>query len=152
MSKDFSNEKILEKQNIESKDDVSFKVKAGIFLASVTGMSAIIGFGATLAAVKRQDPKYFNKGMLGTIEMTETGTSLALRALGWGTVYAVTGCGILFYTIWKLSGAQTMEEFRYKIGSALPKIPKNPPQGRTEFSGLNDLMGYLAESRGSREK
>lgn len=75
-------------------------------MTAVTGMSAIIGFGTTVAAAKKQDPKYFNKGMTGSIEMTETGAGLALRALGWGTLYACTGCGILFYTIWKMSGAK----------------------------------------------
>lgn len=75
-------------------------------MTAVTGMSAIIGFGTTVAAAKKQDPKYFNKGITGSIEMTETGASLALRALGWGTLYAFTGCGILFYTIWKMSGAK----------------------------------------------
>lgn len=71
-------------------------------------MSAIVGFGATLAAVKKQDSKYFNKGMSGTLEMSEPAVSLAFRALGWGTFYAFTGCGLLFYGIWKLSGAQTV--------------------------------------------
>lgn len=37
-----------------------------------------------------------------------------------------------------------LEEFRYKMGSILPEIPKSKePQGRTEFSGLNDLLDYL---------
>lgn len=57
-------------------------------------------------AVKKQDPKYFSKGITGSIEMTETGAGLALRALGWGSLYAITGCSILFYTIWKISGAK----------------------------------------------
>lgn len=31
-----------------------------------------------------------------------------------------------------------------KAGSILPKIPKNdPPQSRTEFEGLTDLLQYL---------
>ncbi|RZC40999.1 DUF1358 domain containing protein [Asbolus verrucosus] len=74
----------------ESKSRYSpeFKLKAGIFLAAVSGISAIAGFGATVAAAKRQDPKYFDKGMVGSIHVKETGASLALRALGWGTLYA----------------------------------------------------------------
>ncbi|KAJ8972167.1 hypothetical protein NQ314_000295 [Rhamnusium bicolor] len=91
--------------------------------------------------------------MVATRELPETGASLALRALGWGTFYAFTGCGILFYSIWKLSGAKNMEEFRYKVGLALPKIPKNnPPQGRTEFSGLNDLLDYLQHNGATKER
>lgn len=83
---------------------------AGIFLTAVTGISAMIGFGTTIMAAKKQDPKYFGKGIAGSIEMTETGASLALRALGWGSLYAVTGCGILFYTIWKISGAKDVRK------------------------------------------
>lgn len=33
-----------------------------------------------------------------------------------------------------------------KAGSILPRIPKNdPPQSRTEFSGLTDLLQYLID-------
>lgn len=84
---------------------------AGIFLAGVSGISAIIGFGATVASAKKQDPKYFDKGMIGARGMHETGVSLAMRALGWGTLYAFTGCGVLFYSIWKLSGANNVRIF-----------------------------------------
>ncbi|KAF5299382.1 hypothetical protein FQR65_LT09423 [Abscondita terminalis] len=136
----------------DEKYDSKFNLKAGIFLTSVTGISAIIGFGATLSAVKKQDVKSFNKGMIGNLEMTEPAIYLALRALGWGTVYAVTSCGFLFYGIWKLSGAETLKEFRYKMGSILPRIPKNhPPQSRTEFSGMNDLLEYLSNSKDSND-
>ena len=39
-----------------------------------------------------------------------------------------------------------MEEFRNKMGNILPKIKKNnPPIGRTEFSGMNDLLHYISE-------
>lgn len=37
-----------------------------------------------------------------------------------------------------------MSEFKLKMGSILPKIPKNnPPQSRTEFEGLTDLLNYV---------
>lgn len=74
----------------------------------MTGLSALIGFSTTIAAAKKKDPKYFDKGLASTAHLHETGASLALRALGRGTLYAVTGCGILFYSIWKLSGAQNV--------------------------------------------
>lgn len=45
-----------------------------------------------------------------------------------------------------------LHEFRLKMGDKLPKIRKNdPPQSRTEFEGLSDLMRYL-ETWGSDEK
>jgi len=77
---------------------------AGIFLTSVAGISALVGFGTTVASVKKKDPAFFNKGLATTQQMTETGASLAMRALGWGTLYAVAGCTVFFYSIWKLSG------------------------------------------------
>ncbi|KAK2582837.1 hypothetical protein KPH14_008922 [Odynerus spinipes] len=128
------------------------KFYAAIFLSTVTGISALIGFGTTLASARKQDPKYFNEGLSGCKGLNETGASLALRALGWGTFYAVTGCGLLFYGIWKISGAKNAEEFRYKMGSLLPRIPKNdPPQSRTEFEGLTDLLTYLADDWGKKK-
>ncbi|KAG5900004.1 hypothetical protein JTB14_009090 [Gonioctena quinquepunctata] len=132
--------------------DREFKVKAAVFLAGVSGISAIIGFGTTVASARKQDPRYFGKGMMPTKELPESGASLALRALGWGSLYAFVGCGVLFYSIWKISGAQNMEEFRYKVGSLLPRIPKNnPPQGRTEFAGLTDLLDYLQHQKGNKD-
>lgn len=35
------------------------------------------------------------------------------------------------------------------MGNMLPVLPKNnPPTSRTEFSGLNDIMTYVAEEYG----
>ena len=72
--------------------------------------------------------------------LNQSGAALAVRALGYGTLYAVVGCSALFFTIWKLTGAKDLNDFRIKAGSILPRIPKNdPPVGRTEFSGMNKL-------------
>ena len=129
----------------EDKDkDKNFRAKAAAYLATVGAISTLIGFGGSLALVKRKDPANFDQGL-------ETGVSLALRALGRGTLYAFAGCGCLFYAIWKLSGANDVKEFREKMGSALPRIPKNdPPQSRTEFEGLTDLLKYIAEEYGKK--
>ncbi|XP_015120718.1 transmembrane protein 242 [Diachasma alloeum] len=130
-------------------DDKDNKFYGVLFLGAVTGISAIIGFGTTVAAVRKKDPKYFEEGVVGVKGSTEAGVSLAMRALGWGTVYAVTGCSLIFYGIWKLSGATNAREFREKMGSILPRIPKNnPPQSRTEFEGLNDLLTYISDEWG----
>lgn len=76
-------------------------------LHSTSGISAAVGFGRTLATAKKADPNYFNKGMVGSIEMvSETGANLAMRALGWGTLFAFLGTGSLAFAIWKLSGAR----------------------------------------------
>ncbi|XP_052751569.1 transmembrane protein 242 isoform X2 [Galleria mellonella] len=123
----------------------------GVFLATVAGISAFIGFSATLAAAKKTDPKYFSKGLHSSAELADAGAILALRALGWGTLYAITGTSCLCYGIWKLSGATNLKDFRIRMGNILPVLPKNnPPQSRTEFSGLNDLLTYLSEEYGKK--
>eukprot|EP00088_Acartia_fossae_P050869 TRINITY_DN5707_c0_g1_i2.p1 TRINITY_DN5707_c0_g1~~TRINITY_DN5707_c0_g1_i2.p1 ORF type:complete len:168 (+),score=30.32 TRINITY_DN5707_c0_g1_i2:39-542(+) len=139
------------------KPKVPYEVKAGLFLSTAAGLGLLAGFGSALASAKKQDPKSFDAGMIGVDasakqkmaharHLHETGASLATRALGYGTLYAFTGCGILFFSIWKLMGVNNLTEFRDKCGGILPKIPKNnPPQSRTEFSGLNDLLQYIID-------
>ncbi|KAI4465049.1 transmembrane protein [Holotrichia oblita] len=128
---------------IENKLSDSTKLKAGIFFTVVSGISALVGFSATLAAAKRQDAKYFDKGIMNATPTQTSGVQLALRALGWGTLYAFAGTGILAYGIWKCAGVNNFEEFRYKVGSVLPKITKETPGERTQFDGLTDLLNYL---------
>ncbi|XP_068248938.1 transmembrane protein 242 [Palaemon carinicauda] len=100
----------------------------------------------TLGMAKKKDPEMFNKGMIGARDLHSAGGALAMRALGWGTFYAVTGFSLFCLGVWKLSGASNLQEFRMKAGSILPKIPKNdPPQSRTEFEGLTDLLQYLID-------
>ncbi|KAG7212802.1 hypothetical protein KM043_013059 [Ampulex compressa] len=140
-------------ETVKTTENNSDKFYAAIFLSAVTGISALAGFGSTLAASKRRHSKDFNEGLIPIKGASETGASLACRALGWGTVYAFTGCGILFYGIWKLSGASNMKEFRLKMGSLLPTIPKNnPPQSRTEFENLTDLLTYVSGEWGQKKK
>ncbi|XP_076756527.1 transmembrane protein 242 [Xylocopa sonorina] len=123
-----------------------------LFLGGIAGLSALIGFSNALATTKKRDTKHFDIGFMGGKGLHESGAALATRALFWGTVWAVSGCGLLFYGIWKLSGAKTAEEFRYKMGNMLPKIPKNdPPQSRTEFENLTDLLKYVSEEWGKEK-
>ncbi|XP_077270487.1 transmembrane protein 242 isoform X1 [Temnothorax americanus] len=129
------------------------KIYAAVFLSTVAGISALAGFARAVAATRKQDPTHFGDGMSGIKGVRETGASLAMRALGWGTFYAITGCSLFFYGIWKISGATNAEEFKLKMGSVLPKIPKNnPPQSRTEFEGLTDLLTYISEDWGRNKE
>ncbi|XP_078041795.1 transmembrane protein 242 [Augochlora pura] len=122
---------------------------ATVFLGSIAGVSALIGFSGALAAAKKQDTKGFDMGVMGGKGLPESGTALAMRALFWGSVWAIGGCGLLFYSIWKITGATNAQEFRMKVGSILPRIPKNdPPQSRTEFENLTDLLRYVSEDWG----
>lgn len=81
---------------------------ATAFLTSVAGVSALFGFGATLSYAKKRDPTHFDRGVVMGSTLSESGAALAMRALGWGTVYAVGGCGILFFSLWKLSGCNNV--------------------------------------------
>ena len=74
----------------------------------------MVGFGTTVASVKKKDPAFFNKGIASTQQMTETGASIAMRALGWGTLYAVAGCTVFFYCIWKLAGVNDVSTTKRK--------------------------------------
>ena len=79
--------------------------------------------------------KHINSHQIAS-ELNQSGAALAVRALGYGSLFAVLGCSALFFTIWKLTGAKDLKDFRIKAGSILPRIPKNdPPVGRTEFTG-----------------
>jgi hypothetical protein len=74
-----------------------------MFLTSVAGISMLFGFGASVNSAKKQDPTAFDQGMTPSRKF-ESGAALASRALKWGSIYAVTGCGLIFFTIWKLMG------------------------------------------------
>lgn len=73
----------------------------------------MIGFSKTLNAAKKNDAQYFAKGV------TEiTGAQLALRALGWGSLLAFLGTGSLCFGVYKLSGAQSVRLFIFKLMNA----------------------------------
>ncbi|CAD7076716.1 unnamed protein product [Hermetia illucens] len=129
----------------DSTADRSFRIKAGVFLTSVGAVSALVGFSKTLATAKRQDEKFLQEAAMSRAHLLDDASRLAMRALGWGTLYAILGTGAFCYGVWKLSGAQNFQEFRQKAGSVLPKLSSNdPPQSRTDFDGLTDLLKYTS--------
>ncbi|CAG0887213.1 unnamed protein product [Darwinula stevensoni] len=130
----------------------SYRLKGGLFLASIGGVSVLLGFGGAVALARKGDPQAFAHGLTPN-GRHETGASLALRALKWGSLCAITGVGLISFLVFKASGAHSLVEFRKNIGSALPKIPQNdPPQSRTEFSGFRDLFEYLASEDATKRE
>ncbi|ELT90029.1 hypothetical protein CAPTEDRAFT_206401 [Capitella teleta] len=120
-----------------------------MFFGGVTGFSMMFGFGYALVMAKKKDPDGFIQGVVGKPGTAgvkvETGSSFALKALGRATLITFTGFGLFCYGIWKMMGVQNAEEFRNKVGTALPRIPKTESKGRTEFENLKDLADYLVD-------
>lgn len=127
-------------------------------MACSAGIGLLAGFGGAIATTRRQDPKSFDDGVIGPRQspvtprpptprnLHQTGVALATKALAYGTAYAIAGCSILFFGIWKLSGASDLADFRHRAGSVLPRIPKKDnPNERKEFSGLNDFIQYIID-------
>lgn len=85
---------------------------AAAFLGLVGGVSALFGFSRTLATAKKADTKVLQQaGTRQGIILMDEGATLALRALGWGTLYAVLGTGAFCYGFWKLSGAKDVRTY-----------------------------------------
>jgi hypothetical protein len=80
------------------------------------------------------------------VSLHESGADLARKALLRASIYSLSGFSIFCICVWKLSGANSFDEFRQKIGGLFPKISKPQDKlGRTEFENLTDLLKFVIE-------
>jgi hypothetical protein len=128
-----------------SDDQFKYKLKGGLFLATVTGFAVLGGFGMTIAMAKKRDPHLFAQGLSGNREFPESGGSLAMRALGYGTLYSVLGFSAFCFAVWKVMGVHDLTEFREKMKSMMPAVPKKESQGRSDFKTVRELVNYIID-------
>ena len=65
----------------DTSSSLSYKLKAGAFLAFTGGFGMLAGFAGALGQAKKQDPTSFDKGMTGLDAEVEAATKKAVRNL-----------------------------------------------------------------------
>uniref|UniRef100_A0ABD2WDZ7 Transmembrane protein 242 n=1 Tax=Trichogramma kaykai TaxID=54128 RepID=A0ABD2WDZ7_9HYME len=110
----------------ELQEKKSFSIEkwaGGIFVIGLGGIFFMSGFLSTSMAFKKKSPPVDIKYSDSERHLIN-GRKLATKALGIASLYSSISCGIIFLSIWKLSGASSIEDFRYKMRSLFFNIHK----------------------------
>ena len=79
-----------------------------LFMTGVTFASIVGGFGYAIGQARRRSPDPFDA-------RAQEGAKLALKALGWGTVVAVSGVGLLVLGVKTALGVKDVRETRNQL-------------------------------------
>lgn len=63
----------------------------------------MVSFSYALGSARKSDNNVYDNKVA---QLHADGSQLALRALKWGTFYAVTGCGLIILGTWKLANSK----------------------------------------------
>lgn len=78
-------------------------VPGAFFLTGVTLASMVGGFGYAIGQARRRSPVSFDQHQ-------QEGVKLAVRALAWGTVLAISGVGLLVFGVKTALGVKDVRE------------------------------------------
>lgn len=158
MTNESVNKTSLIETNKDSTTEPKTKNKAellgkGLYFTIISSIGILSGFGYSLGATKKQNPK-LNKNVKNINYLHYSGVKLARKALFRATIITVSGFSIFCFSIWKLSGAENFQDFRYKIGNFLPRLSnKNKEnEGRRDFKNLTELWEHLIDEDQKKKK
>ncbi|RMX55679.1 hypothetical protein pdam_00018731 [Pocillopora damicornis] len=141
-------------ENGDSQNMKAGDVFAGaLLLTGVTFASIASGFGYAIGQARRRSPSSFD-------QRQQEGAKLAMRALGWGTVLAVSGVGLLIFGVKTALGVKDAKEFALKMKSIFPtkdgklvsyfepwRIPRNKGKGNSEEWWSSETQNTTKERR-----
>ena len=104
-------------QETFERDRPASVLPGALFITGVTFASIVGGFGYAIGQARRRSSEAFDA-------RTQEGVKLALRALGWGTVLAVSGVGLLVLSVKTTLGVKdvriVLQLFSKNLGSLTP--------------------------------
>ncbi|KAF1377044.1 hypothetical protein PFLUV_G00217800 [Perca fluviatilis] len=104
-------------EGAQSDEEAKLQIlKGAAFLTTVASAGMLAGFGSTLALAKKKSPGWFRR----RARKAESGARAWRCCSHWRALKA----GLLSLTVWKVLGVHSLSEFRQKMQSIFPSVPK----------------------------